>query len=104
MCSGCSQELPRQTPSWSCHRSSFRPVNYVQAAFNKHKKLKRTFYLKFAPLGVQWKGIKHHGAYECDVGGLRVVDAFLGVNPESRQFRQNIDSFEGFQVVNKYIG
>ena len=51
-------------------------------------------YLKFAPLCVQWKGIKHHGADKGDVGGLGVVDALLGVNPESSQFGQNIDSFE----------
>ena len=51
-------------------------------------------YLKLALLGVQWKRIKDHWTNECYVSGLAVVDSLFGVYPQSRQFGQNINSFE----------
>ena len=42
--------------------------------------------------------------YKRDVCGLTVVDSLLSINPEARQFRENIDSSERLEVVDKDIG
>ena len=55
--------------------------------------------LELADLSVQRKGVKQHGAYEGDVGGLAVVDPLPPVYPQTSQLGQNINSLEGFQVV-----
>ena len=42
--------------------------------------------------------------YKRDVCGLTVVDSLFSINPETRQFRENIDSSERLEVVDKDIG
>ena len=41
---------------------------------------------------------------EGDVCGLAVIDPLLGVNPETRQLGENLDSLECFQVVDEDVG
>ena len=42
--------------------------------------------------------------YKRDVCGLTVVDSLFSINPKTRQFRENIDSSERLEVVDKDIG
>ena len=42
--------------------------------------------------------------YKRDVCGLTVVDSLFSINPEPRQFGENIDSSERLEVVDKDIG
>ena len=60
--------------------------------------------LKFADLCVKWEGVKEHGANEGDVGGLAVVDPLGAIYPQSCKLGENINSLEGFQVVDEDVG
>ena len=64
----------------------------------------RSSHLKLAPLCVQGERVEEHGADEGDAGGLAVVDPLRGVNPQPSEFRENINGFECFQVVDENIG
>ena len=59
--------------------------------------------LKFADLSVEWEGVKEHVANEGDVGGLAVVDPLAAIYPQSSKLGENINSLEGFQVVDEDV-
>ena len=54
-------------------------------------------------MGVQREGVKHHGTDEGDVGGLAVVDPLAAIYPQSSKLGENINSLEGFQVVDEDV-
>ena len=60
--------------------------------------------LKFAYLSIKRESIKDHGADEGDAGGLAVVDPLPGIYPQPCKLGENINSLEGFQVVDEDVG
>ena len=60
--------------------------------------------LKFTDLSIKREGVKEHGADEGDVGGLAVVDPLAAIYPQSSKLGENINSLEGFQVVDEDVG
>ena len=59
--------------------------------------------LKFADLCVEREGVEEHWADEGDVGGLAVVDPLAAIYPQSSKLGENINSLEGFQVVDEDV-